>query len=272
MGGMSRAKRSLSQNFLIDPNLQRKIVSVLAPIRADTVLEVGPGHGELAQHMVGTVRHLVLVEKDRDLAAALEERWGGRADVDVVEADALQAALNDLVCDRVPYRVVSNVPYNITSPLLFTLLELEPAPTRVVVTVQKEVAERIVASPGSRVYGALSVGVQTRAEARLEFRIRRGAFRPVPDVDSAVVCIEPQPDRLQGVSAQAVRRLTRVAFGQRRKQLQRILRMSPDYDLDAARIDAACAHVGLDPRTRPERISPDEFVRLAAVLDPHRAC
>lgn len=270
MSDRPRAKRSLSQNFLVDPNLQRKVVAELSADPGDLVLEVGPGHGELGQHLVDRVHALLLVEKDRDLAAELQRRWGGRPDVEVIESDALAADLLALINGRVPYRVISNVPYNITSPLVFAFLDLDPAPVRIVVTVQKEVALRMVAAPGSRTYGALSVGVQARARAALAFSIGRNSFRPIPDVDSAVVRIEPDPVRLEGVDVEAVRRLTRTAFGQRRKQLQKILRTSPEYRLDAAAIDAACARLDLDPSARPERLSPTDYVELAAILEPLR--
>ena len=270
MSDRTRTKRSLSQNFLIDPNLQRKVVAELAAEPDDLVLEVGPGHGELGQHLVDRVRALLLVEKDRDLAAALEDRWGARPDVEVVESDALDADLPALIRGRIPYRVISNVPYNITSPLMFAILDLDPPPVRIVVTVQKEVAQRMVAAPGSRTYGALSVGVQVRADATLAFPIRRGSFRPVPDVDSAVVRIEPDPLRLQGAKVKAVRRLTRTLFGQRRKQLQKILRTSPEYRLEPTEIDAVCARLRLDPRARPERLSPTDFVELAPILESLR--
>ena len=263
---MSRPKRSLSQNFLLDPNLQRKVVEELEARSGEAVLEVGPGHGELSEHLLGRVRTLVLVEKDRELAAELEQRWGAREDVRVVEGDALEVDLGALLPTGVPYRVLSNLPYAVTSPLLFRFLALHPPPERIVVTVQREVAERIVAEPGGRDYGALSVGVRARARAALAFTIGRKAFRPVPDVESAVVRIEPEPDALGELDGEALRRLTRAAFGRRRKQLQKILRSAPEYGLERAEAEAICRELRLDPRARPEDLAPPEFVALAARL------
>lgn len=263
---MSRPKRSLGQHFLVDPNLQRKVVEELGLEPGEAVLEVGPGRGELSAHLVGRASPLVLVEKDDALAAALGERWGGRADVRVEAADALEADLSSFLPPG-PYRVLSNVPYNITSPLLFAFLDLRPAPRRIVVTVQREVAERIVAAPGSGAYGALSVGVQARADAALAFEVSRSAFRPVPAVDSATVCIEPDPERLARLPAAALRRLTRAAFGRRRKQLQKILRAAPEYGLSRREAEAACHALGVDPTVRPERLTPETFVRLARRLE-----
>ncbi len=261
------AKRSLSQNFLIDPNLQRKIVRTLDAGPDDVVLEVGPGHGELSEHLVGRVHRLVLVEKDRELAAALRERWGGRDDVAVWEGDALEL---DLGAAREPdraLRILSNVPYHVTSPLIFAFLGLRPPPVRLVLTVQREVAERIVAPPGSRAYGALSVGVRAAADARLAFGVGRKAFRPVPDVDSAVLTIDPDPGRAARVDADRLRVVTRAAFNKRRKQLQKILRTSPELGPAAADPEGLCERLGLDPRSRPEELEPEVYVRLSHLLE-----
>ncbi|MDX1579951.1 MAG: 16S rRNA (adenine(1518)-N(6)/adenine(1519)-N(6))-dimethyltransferase RsmA [Gemmatimonadota bacterium] len=263
---MSRPKRSLSQNFLVDPNLQRKIVSALDAGPGDAVLEIGPGHGELSRHLVGEVDPLVVVEKDDDLAELLRQRWASRSDVRVVHGDALEVdLLETLPADR-PYRVLSNLPYAVTSPLLFRVLGLDPPARRIVVTVQKEVGVRLAAEPGTGAYGSLTVGVQARATVRLAFDVSRHAFRPVPDVESATVVIDPDPERIRSLPEPGLRRLTRAAFGRRRKQLQTILRSAPEYALDRPAADALCRRLGVDPRVRPERLSPEQFVRLAELL------
>lgn len=262
---MRGPKRSLGQNFLVDPNLQRKIVEELGLGPGEAVLEVGPGRGELSRHLVGRASPLVLVEKDDALAAELDGRWGARDDVRVVHADALEVDLGSLVSAR-PYRVLSNLPYNITSPLLFRFLALTPPPRLIVVTMQREVAERIVARPGAKDYGALTVGVRVRGDATLAFEVARTAFRPVPAVDSATVRIEPDPRRLATLPEPALRRLTRAAFGRRRKQLQKILRSAPEYGLSREEAEAVCRELGLDPRIRPERMPPEAFLQLARRL------
>ena len=263
-----RPKRALGQNFLVDPNIQRKIVRELDPQAVDVVLEVGPGHGELSQYLVGCCRRLILIEKDRDLAAGLRDRWGDRPDVDVVEGDALRLELSEFVREATAVRVVSNVPYNITSPLVFAFLRLDPAATRIVLTVQREVAERIVAPPGIKAYGALSVGVQAIAGASLAFRVGRQAFRPVPAVDSAVVRLEPRPDAA-AVDRAALRTLTRACFNRRRKQLQKTLRTAPELSF-AGDVESVLAQLSIDPAVRPEMLDPPTFVRLAAVLQARR--
>ncbi|MYC87817.1 MAG: ribosomal RNA small subunit methyltransferase A [Gemmatimonadales bacterium] len=264
-----RPKRALGQNFLVDPNIQRKIVRELDPQPADVVLEVGPGHGELSQYLVGCCRRLVVIEKDRDLAAELRERWGDRPDADVVEGDALRLRLPDFVRGAAAVRVVSNVPYNITSPLVFAFLALEPPAIRIVLTVQREVAERIVAPPGIKAYGALSVGVQALADASLAFRVGRQAFRPVPAVDSAVVRLEPRPDAVE-VDRAALRTLTRACFNRRRKQLQKTLRTAPELRF-AGDAKAVLARLSIDPAARPEMLDPPTFVRLAVALQARRS-
>jgi len=259
------AKRSLSQNFLIDPNLQRKIVGELEAEPSDVVLEIGPGHGELSQHLVGAVERLILVEKDRTLVSELQRRWPDRDDVIVVEGDALKVDLRALVGPERVLRVISNVPYNITSPLLFSFLGFRPSAARMVLTVQREVAERVVAKPGSKVYGALSVGVQAIADARLRFHIQPRAFRPVPDVESSVLRIDPDPDRVRSVDPHQLRALTRACFNRRRKQLQKILRTAPELSFRGD-VEPFLNDLEIDPRARPEALDAATFVRLSEAL------
>jgi len=157
-----RAKKSLGQNFLIDGNLQRKIVAALGAGSDDEVLEIGPGRGALTRHLVGAVRHLILVELDDQLAASLEDTYGARPDVTVVHQDFLKTHVSDHTERPERLRVIGNIPYNVTAPILFKLLE-RPRPYCVVIMVQREVAHRMTASPGTSEYGALTVGVQSGA-------------------------------------------------------------------------------------------------------------
>jgi 16S rRNA (adenine1518-N6/adenine1519-N6)-dimethyltransferase len=268
---MVRAKRSLSQNFLVDHNIRRKIVTELGAGPDDAVLEVGPGHGELSDLLVGQVSRLVLVEKDNQLAAELAERFMDREDVRVVHGDALEVDLAGLLSGDRAGLLISNVPYGITSPLIFRFLEMQPIPRRMVLLVQREVAERIAASEGNKVYGALSVGVQARAAVRIAFRVGRQAFRPIPAVDSAVIVIEPRPDAAARERQGDLRVLTRVAFSRRRKQLGRILRSAPEYALSTDSITRILEAEGLSPQARPETLTPDQFVELAARLAAARS-
>lgn len=264
--GAGRPKRSLGQNFLVDPNLQRKIVEAVGAGPEDEVLEIGPGRGALTHHLAGTVRRLVLVELDDDLALDLERTFAGRSDVHVVHADVLDLSIADHVDDPASLHVVGNIPYNITTPILFHLLG-RPRPKDIVLMVQEEVAERITAPAGTSEYGALAVGVQSVADARRLFRVGRSAFRPAPRVDSAVVRITPRvPEPLTEDEERRLRRLVRAAFQWRRKQLGKILRDHPDLGLDPEEAERAASAVGFALRDRPERLGPEAFVRLAAHL------
>src|SRR5690606_29114296 len=190
-----RAKRSLGQNFLVDPNIQRRIVAALELRPEDEVLEIGPGTGALTRHLAAQAGRVVAIEKDDDLAAALQAEFEGAAGVTRVHGDALEADLASLVQDPERVKVVGNIPYNITSPLLFHLLESGLRAERIVVMVQREVADRLLASPGEKAYGALTVGVRTAADVRRLFHVGRAAFRPVPDVDSTVIMLVPHRPR-----------------------------------------------------------------------------
>ena len=263
---MVRAKKALGQNFLVDPNYQRRIVAAVGATPDDQVLEIGPGTGALTEHLAGTVRRFIAIEIDNDLAPVLSARYQGRSDVQIVHDDALEVDYGALLGDE-PVRIVGNIPYNITTPLVFRLLERDVPALNLVLMVQREVADRIVAVPGGKEYGALSVGVQSVARAERLFGVPRGAFRPVPNVDSAVIRITPfRPPRLTESEEADVRRLTRAAFGWRRKQLQRILRDAPDYGLSTEAVNDVLGAAGIEPAARPETLAPDVFVGLAQRL------
>lgn len=258
---LPRAKRSLGQNFLVDGNLQRKIVSALDASPGDRVVEIGPGPGALTSHLVGAVTHLTLIELDTSLAADLAERYGARDDVTVMQADVLEVDLPREVAEWGRVKVVGNIPYNITTPILFHLLE-RPRPAEIVLMVQREVADRITAKAGEGGYGALSVGVQSVADAEYLFGVPRKAFRPVPRVESAVVRILPHaPPRLTEPEERRLRRLTRAAFQWRRKQLQKTLRDHPEIGLPREVVERL--GTGVDLTRRPETFSPDELLALS---------
>lgn len=265
MAGPHRAKRSLGQNFLVDPHAQRRIAEALRPEPDDEVLEIGPGQGALTRHLVGRVRRLVLVEKDDALAAALAAEYAGHPGVEVLHADVLRVPLERVTPEPARLKVIGNIPYNITTPILFSLLERRPRPREIVLMVQREVAERLLAAPGGKTYGALAVGVQTVADGERVLEVGRKAFRPVPDVESSVVRLLPhQPPRLEEREERALRTLTRAAFGQRRKQFQRVLRDA--YRLTPEQVAELEAELGIDLRDRPETFSPAQFIALAAAL------
>ncbi len=261
----ARAKRSLGQNFLVDPNLQRKIVEAVAIVPGDTVVEIGPGQGALTGHLAEQADRLVAVELDHVLAEALSARYPEKSGVRIVHHDILDWDPSEILL-RSPVKVVGNIPYNITSPILFRLMEWRPRPERVVVMVQKEVAERLQAPPGEKAYGALTVGIRAVAEVEKLFDVGRQAFRPVPNVDSSVIRLRPRDGARSPAEAEELRALTRAAFGMRRKQLQKILRTAPGYGLDPEGAEAVLEGVGVRPTDRPEVLDPETFVELAAAL------
>ena len=261
-----RPKRSLGQNFLVDEHHQRAIVDILDPAPDDELLEIGPGRGALTRHLVGRVRRLILVELDDALAAEARERWGGRDDVEVLHRDVLEVGPREVTDDPAGLRVVGNIPYNITTPIVFHLLE-RPRPRDVFLMVQREVADRIAAEPGTSEYGALAVGVQSVADAERVHEVPRGAFRPTPRVDSAVVRLVPHaPPRLTPGEEERLRTLVRAAFQWRRKQLQKILRDHPDVAVGREGVERIARVTGYDLRRRPETFAPADFVRLSGLL------
>ena len=264
-GQPPRAKKSLGQNFLVDPNIQRRIVDALDPSPGDEVMEIGPGQGALTRHLAGRAARLVLVELDDALAARLAEEFAETPSVRVIHRDVLQVPLEEVSDDPARLKVIGNIPYNITTPILFRLLERRPRPREIVLMIQREVAERILSPPGSKTYGALAVGVRAVAEVERVMNVGRTAFRPVPDVESAVIRVVPHdPPRLSPDDEAALRTLTRFAFGQRRKQFQRILRDA--YGLSVEQVEAVGREVGMDLQARPESFSPERFVDLARAL------
>jgi 16S rRNA (adenine1518-N6/adenine1519-N6)-dimethyltransferase len=267
MTAQHRARKSLGQNFLIDPNQQRRIVEALDAGPDDTVLEIGPGQGALTRHLANAVGRLILVELDNDLAPALAREYSRAPHVEVIHADFMDVDLAALAGDVGRLIVVGNIPYNITTPIIFRLLEPGHRPRRIVLMIQKEVAERITAPAGDSEYGALSVGVRTVATVHRLFNVGRGSFRPVPRVDSAVIRIEPIfPPPLSAGEERDVRELTRTLFSWRRKQVQKTLRAAPAYGLGAEELDQVLRRTGITATSRPEELPPQQFVELARSL------
>lgn len=262
-----RAKKSLGQNFLVDPNYQQKIVDSLQLHDDDELVEIGPGTGAITQHMVGKVRRFTAVELDDQLAAALRDRYSDVPSFHLVHQDVMSVPFAELVQNIETAKVVGNIPYNITSPLIFKLLERVARPAVILFMVQKEVADRIVAPPGDKEFGALSVGVQAVAAAERLFVVPKGAFRPVPKVDSAVVRIVPRRPFLLSAEEEAdLRELTRAAFAMRRKQFQKILRSATGYELTGEQTATLEAGIGKTLTARPEEFSPQQFVELSRML------
>ena len=262
------AKKSLGQNFLLDLNLTARIARAAGPLQEIDVVEVGPGPGGLTRALLAAgARRVIAVERDdRALTALAEiaERYPGR--LEVVAADALDYDPRPLL-DGAPARIVANLPYNIATALLVRWLTCEPWPPwyeRLVLMFQREVAERLVARPGSKSYGRLSVLVGWRTEARILFDIAPSAFVPPPKVMSSLVQLIPRAEPL-ACDANALQRVTQAAFGQRRKMLRQSLKSL------GADVPALLGAAGIEPTARAEDIPIEGFVALARalILRPH---
>jgi 16S rRNA (adenine1518-N6/adenine1519-N6)-dimethyltransferase len=254
-----QARRRFGQHFLTDPGILTRIADALAPTREDTVLEVGPGHGGLTAALAERAGRVVAIEKDRELVPVLRARL---PHVTVIEGDALEADWHALAGPD--FLVAGNIPYNITSPLIDKALAA-PRPRRIVFLVQLEVAERVVARPGTAAYGALTVGVQAVAQAERLSTVPAGAFRPRPKVDSAILRLTPLVSPLiVAEEQQAFRRLVVGLFGFRRKQLSRGLRELTGWD--AAAVERVLVRVGIEPSHRPEVLAPSTFASLLRAL------
>ncbi len=254
-------KKSLGQNFLLDLNLTAKVARAAGDLSGQTVIEVGPGPGGLTRAllMAGAAK-IVAIERDDRAIAALEEiaaAFPGR--LKIIAGDALSADFAALAGGR-PVRIVANLPYNIGTELLVRWLTAEPWPPywrSLTLMFQREVAERIVAGPGSAHYGRLGVLAGWRAVSRIVFDVPPQAFTPPPKVTSSVVHIEPRAEPLP-VEAGKLARVTQAAFGQRRKMLRQSVKGLGG--------EALLAKAGIDPTRRAETLSVEEFVRLANAL------
>ena len=259
--------RRLGQHFLTDANILRKIVDALDPTPADVVLEIGAGKGSLTGVLAPRVRTVIGIEKDRRLAAELHgKRETGN--VAIVEGDALALDWHQLVSSTFPvsrfpfpgFKVIGNIPYNITSPLIAKALT-PPLPERIVLLVQAEVADRAAAPPGSRAYGALSVGVQALCRAEKLFSVKPGAFRPAPKVTGALLRLTPLAEPLLAPEEGArFRAFVARCFGRRRKQLRNAVAGATGRPARA--VTEGLRALGIDPAARPETLPPADFARL----------
>jgi 16S rRNA (adenine1518-N6/adenine1519-N6)-dimethyltransferase len=252
--------RRLGQHFLTDRRALARIVDTLSLTGTEIVVEIGPGRGALTELLLARAARVVAIELDDALAAHLRSRF---PNLDVVHADVLDVPLASVASER-DYVLAGNIPYYITTPILFHALE-PPMPQRSVFLVQKEVADRVVAEPGSKIYGALSVNVQAVATPRLIARVPPGAFSPPPKVDSAILLLEPRPDPLvTPAEQQAFSEMVIAAFGLRRKQMRRVIRTLTDLSPDAAEEKLNAAQI--DAEARPETLTPQAFADLYRLL------
>jgi 16S rRNA (adenine1518-N6/adenine1519-N6)-dimethyltransferase len=248
-----RARKRFGQHFLSDPGIIDAIVRAVHPTADDVIVEIGPGQGAITDALARSAGHLHAVELDRDLVARLRRRYEDNPNVTVHEADALQfdfASLGDRI------RVVGNLPYNISTPLLFHLLKFRSRILDMHFMLQKEVVDRMAASPGSKAYGRLGIMLGCHLNIESLFDVPREAFDPPPEVTSAIVRLDPLPPGTFDIQDEAgLSTLVSTAFMQRRKTLRNSLKKSVEaIDFEA---------VGIDASQRPEQISIGDYVRLS---------
>ena len=249
---LPKAKKSLGQHFLVDSHYIARIVAAIRPEAGDTMVEIGPGPGALTRPLLDKLAHLHVVEFDRDMVARLRDEFPGER-LTIHQADALDFDFTQFGDDL---RVVGNLPYNISSPLLFHLAESAARIRDMCFMLQKEVVDRMAAAPDTADYGRLSVMLQARFRVEKKFVVPPGAFRPPPKVDSAIVRLIPlAPEAVPYRDARVFADVVGRAFGQRRKTLRNTLKGLADA--------ALFAELGIDPIRRGETLSVDEFARLA---------
>jgi 16S rRNA (adenine1518-N6/adenine1519-N6)-dimethyltransferase len=249
-----KARKRFGQNFLRDPNVIARIVQAIAPKAGDRLVEIGPGRGAMTFPLLEAAGMLTAIEIDRDLVPLLAQQAPAHGRLELIEADVLTVDFSALAGDG-RLRVVGNLPYNISTPVLFHLMEHATHIQDMHFMLQREVVERMAAAPGSKVYGRLSVALQARCQVEKLFRVMPGSFWPVPKVESAIVRLVPLHDPEREALAPALDEVLRAAFGQRRKTLANALHGV----LDAVTI-ASC---GLRPDARAEQIDVAGFLRLA---------
>ena len=257
--GLHMSKR-LGQNFLIDATIVQGIVDAAEIQPGDRVLEIGPGIGTLTQGLAETGACVTAVELDKKLPAVLAETLKAYDNVTIVPGDILKVNIPEIMGEG-PFTVAANLPYYITTPILMTLLERHLPITNLVTMVQREVAERMVAKPGSRIYGALSVAVQYYTDPAIVLDVPPRSFIPAPEVDSVVIaCKVREQPAVQVRSEKMFFRVVKAAFGQRRKTLANALKGG---GLPKEQVRDAMEHAGIDPTRRGETLSLIEFGRLA---------
>ncbi|MBR1590675.1 MAG: 16S rRNA (adenine(1518)-N(6)/adenine(1519)-N(6))-dimethyltransferase RsmA [Acidaminococcaceae bacterium] len=255
-----KADKNLGQNFLVEESVVNRIAKTAELTPADTVLEIGPGIGTLTQALALTGASVISVELDKRLLPVLQETVGAYENVRIVQGDILKVNIPEIVgTDN--FKVCANLPYYITTPIIMNLLEQKLPLERLVVMVQKEVAERMIASPGGRDYGAISVAMQYYTEPKIAFIVKAGSFLPAPKVDSAVLVCKRRTVPPVDVDEKTFFKVVAAAFSVRRKMLTNSLKNMGG--LNSEQVKAWLERAGIDGKRRAETLSLEEFAMLA---------
>lgn len=263
-------KKSFGQNFLIDANILDHIVECAGITAEDCVLEIGPGIGSLTQVLAESAKQVVAVEIDKTLIPILQKTLGAYENIDIINQDILKTDISAIIAEKnagKPIKVVANLPYYITTPIIMDLLEREQHIQSITVMVQKEVAERMQAGPKDKEYGALSVAVQYYCDAHLDMIVQPSCFVPKPKVASAVITLDVLPERKVKTSDEKLFfHIVKCAFGQRRKTLLNCLFNQGEFGLSKDELTTLLHSLGWDERVRGETLGLPEFALLTEAM------
>lgn len=263
-------KKNFGQNFLIDSNILDNIITAAKITQEDFVLEIGPGIGSLTQYLAENASKVVAVEIDTNLIPILKETVGSYDNLEIINEDILKLDINDLVAKKnngKPIKVVANLPYYITTPIIMNLLEKKVNVESITVMVQREVADRMQASTGTKDYGALSIAVQFYSDAKTDFIVPPNCFMPRPNVDSAVITLNLlQKQKVETINQDFMFHIVKCAFGQRRKTLMNTLYNLGKLNLSKEEITEAITSIGLSEKIRGEALTIQHFALLSDEL------
>lgn len=261
--------KSLGQNFLIDGNVVRKIVREAGITKDDYVLEIGPGMGTLTEELALNAKKVVAVELDKKLLPILDETLANYDNVEIIYGDVLEVDLKALIEEKLdggPVKLVANLPYYVTTPIIGKLLEDDLKLESINVMVQKEVADRMAAGPGSKSYGSLSVFVNFYTKPKVVVKVPKTVFMPQPKIDSSVIKLDLKKD-LPDIDREKLFKVVKAAFSKRRKTIINAL-STFGFDLEKEEIRQALEKVGIKPEERAENISVEDFIKLSTELPP----
>jgi len=263
-------KKDFGQNFLIDGNVLSRIVECAEVTGDDTVIEIGPGIGSMTQYLCRAAKHVIAIEIDKTLIPILEETLGEYDNIQIINEDVLKVDLKAIAEEYNggrPVKVVANLPYYITTPIIMGLFEKDVPIDSITVMVQKEVADRMQVGPGTKDYGALSLAVQFYSKPHIVLNVSPECFVPKPKVGSAVIRMDKYDEPpIKAQDSKFMFKVIRAAFNQRRKTLVNALKNSAELSLDKESIESAIRELGLSPTVRGEALTLEEFARLSDIL------
>lgn len=263
-------KKDFGQNFLIDGNVLSRIVECAEVTADDTVIEIGPGIGSMTQYLCRAAKHVIAIEIDKTLIPILEETLGEYDNIKIINEDVLKVDLKAIAEEYnggKPVKVVANLPYYITTPIIMGLFEKDVPIDSITVMVQKEVADRMQVGPGTKDYGALSLAVQFYSKPHIVLNVSPECFVPKPKVGSAVIRMDKYDEPpIKARDSKFMFKVIRAAFNQRRKTLANALKNSSELSLDKESIESAIRELGLSPTVRGEALTLEEFARLSDIL------